>query len=74
MSSHTVRDLAICHTCGKIGNKRNMLELSGEYRHGRCYAEIMGDVDLLMLSREDLSRLTLEDIGADRMRLILERM
>lgn len=74
MSSHEVRNIAICHTCGEMGSKRNMLLLDGKYRHGRCYADIVGEAELLSLPACDLAALTLDDIGPDLMRQVLERV
>lgn len=73
-TAHDVRHLTRCGHCGAIGDARNMLRAaaSDRPRHGRCFIAAEGLAALVALPLEVRGRLTLDDIGVDTMRHLLD--
>lgn len=71
-SSHDVRFLRPCLHCHDLGDRRHMLQTGKHYWHGRCYIKQNGLQALLDQGLEHTGHLTLNDIGDEAMRALLE--
>ena len=72
-TAHDVRHLAVCSICRKLCDKRESLEgVRGAFYHGRCYVRRHGRTSLWQWPNTSLEKLTLDDIGVESMKLILE--
>lgn len=70
MTAHDVRHLRVCGHCGRLGDKREMVD--GIF-HGQCFIDLHGLPALLRLPAEQLDNLTLGDIGVEAMKAILDK-
>lgn len=70
-TAHDVRTLAAC-PCGGFGHKANMIARDGKWYHGRCFISAFGIQSLLDLPDEQVTGLTLGDIGWQAMLRLLD--
>ena len=71
--AHDVRRLRACHYCGGLGRDDCMVERNDALYHGRCFINRFGLEAFLALPTEQTHRVTLDDIGVDAMRALLDR-
>lgn len=70
-TAHDVRHLQGCTACRQVGDDRTMIDLDGEWFHGRCFVESFGLKYLLALPKSKTDRLTLGDVGVRTMRALV---
>lgn len=71
--AHDVRKLMPCK-CGGLGMRGNMVQIGDRHYHGRCAIVEYGIEQLCLMEPEDTAGLTLDDIGPDNMRKLLDRI
>lgn len=74
---HDVRHLALCPVCGNIGLDWAMIRESwdsGHWFHGRCFVERFGIDALLKRAGPDTGGLTLDDLGFDNMKRLVDHI
>lgn len=71
-TAHDVRHLCGCANCGQLGMDTTMVDLDGEWFHGRCFVRKFGLRYLLALPRSKKLRLTLGDVGVKTMQALLD--
>lgn len=71
--AHDVRTLRVCPECRCLGNADAMVQVTGEYFHGRCFVARFGEPALLDLPQTMSGRLTVADIGEGAMHRLLAR-
>jgi hypothetical protein len=69
--AHDVRTLRVCKVCGSLGNADTMIDLDGEWFHGRCFVDRFGGSALKALPRGKQDRLTLGDLGVRLMQALI---
>jgi hypothetical protein len=70
---HDVRKLRGCEYCHKMGLSTNMVQPSkGVFYHGRCFERKFDVERLLELPRDQVSRLTLGDLGVTLARAVVD--
>ena len=76
-SVHTARDirnLCMCE-CGGVAHFYQSIHIGlSETYHGRCYIARFGLDALLAMDKSELGGLTLNDIGQDAMRLVVDKL
>lgn len=78
--AHDVRTLHGCAHCGGLGHAHMMIEgdpqetASTPWYHGSCFAKKFGEKQLLALSRRQLERLPIGDLGVRLMTLVIDRL
>lgn len=72
MNCHSVRQLAVCSGCHQLGSKLHMIPTDSAWFHGRCYIIEFGDDRFLALPPSHTGPITLDDIGVDMMRRLLD--
>jgi len=68
-----VRDLCVCTHCGGLARRSRMITMGKDHAHGRCYLAVHGEEQLLALPWDQLSKLTLDDIGSTLMHRLLDK-
>jgi len=71
--AHDVRTLRVCSVCKSLGNNDRMIDLDGDWFHGRCFVERFGERAFGALPKSKTDRLTLGDIGPILMRKLLNK-
>jgi hypothetical protein len=75
LRAHDVRHLAICHTCGEIGDNRVMIqadlfERDGPW-HDECFVKAYGPDAVLALPEKEQAKFTLKSTGVALMKKLL---
>jgi len=68
--AHDVRTLRVCGRCEGLGNANKMIDLDGDWFHGRCFVERFGERALAALPKAKRDRLTLGDLGVYLMQIL----
>lgn len=72
---HDIRLWRACAECQKLGGKNNMLSQGKDgFWHGRCFANRFGVARMLDMPREQLTTLTIGDLGVRLMCEVMDGM
>lgn len=73
LTAHDVRKLTVCFYCGQLASKDNMVAHNSAHIHGSCFITVFGLQKFKKLPKEQTNKLTLDDIGPNVMRLLLNK-
>lgn len=73
-TAHDVRRLRTCRACGGMGDGKFMPIIDGHPIHGFCAAEALGVAGLAKLPEAEIDKLTLSEIGPERMKALLAEL
>ena len=71
-SAHDVRHLAPCKICQGLLDDRHAVPVDSGHVHGRCYISTFGMRKFHELPAKVLGEMTLNDIGSEAMRALLD--
>lgn len=74
VTSHDIRHWVMCSGCHEPGDKRNMIPTDLTWWHATCYVIEYGEERFLSLPASHVAGVTLNDIGLDLMRKLVNRV